>query len=250
MHVLCGGLPLGLLPSSMLAQDRLGRRRRLALDHYLVDLAIRGLHLGMRPEVAVDLGVPSRLPCYALLCWVSPAQECNLRRVDFAKELLSLNSGSSARFGRAEIKRRPCSDHICILIGGQTFCLGAALTVRGSMEAAVQRAVAELSSLVARLSSPEPFHPREQQLKQLLEELKKWGPEAVEAFCRAAAGPAAALASFSPPPPVEADSARLQLQHASIGCIAAANLLDLLCDQALCSRLGHILTYRLAASSR
>ena len=119
------------------------------------------------------------------------------------------------------------------------------------MDAAVQRALDELSSLMARLSSPEPFRPKSGLwLVQLLEELQRWGPEAVEAFCRAAAGPAAELASFAPPPPVDVDSACEHLEQVYIGCYAAAQLLQLLSDPVLCSRLGHSLTYRLAASSR
>ena len=118
-------------------------------------------------------------------------------------------------------------------------------------DAAVQRAVDELSSLAARLSSPEPLGANEvQQLIELFGEVKRQGPEAVEAFCRAAAGPAAALASYSPPPPTDCGSAHLQLEQVSNGCIAVSHLLPRLWDQALCGRLGSSLTYRLAACSR
>ena len=121
------------------------------------------------------------------------------------------------------------------------------------MDTAVQKALDELSSLVACLSSPELFQSSalsRLRLVKAIEELKREGPEAVEAFCRAATGPAAVLASYSPPPPVDWDTAYLQLQQVSMGCYAAAQLLGLLWDKALCGRLGSSLTYRLAACSR
>ena len=119
------------------------------------------------------------------------------------------------------------------------------------MEAAVQKAVDELSSLAARLSSPEvPCSGSPEQLFELLGELELQGPEAVEAFCRAAVGPAAVLAGFSLPPPTDHESACSQLQQVFSGGYAASNLLTLLCDRALCGRLGSSLTYRLAACSR
>ena len=109
----------------------------------------------------------------------------------------------------------------------------------------------DLSRLLSCVTGAEPFRSKEEELlTYVMEALRRRGPEEVEAFCRTMAGQAAELASYSPPPAVDADSARWQLELVSARCSAATQLLLLLCDPAVCGRLGRSLTYRLAACSR
>ena len=114
----------------------------------------------------------------------------------------------------------------------------------------MQEASEELSRLVASLPSQ---HPRSTAaLTELLDQLEVQGStEVLEAFCRAAAGPAAALASYAPPPPV----AELGSVHAAVERVALCGdisrpLHAFLLHEGLCARLGPSLTYRLIASCR